>query len=69
MAFADDLSGIPVRLWLTSKGEFIGVLKLDLLSASAEAPDASVFKVPAGYKKVEYLMELFGKFPRRKVTL
>ncbi|MFN2529207.1 MAG: hypothetical protein ABR584_10895 [Candidatus Baltobacteraceae bacterium] len=63
MAFADDLSGIPVRLWMISKGEFEGEVKLDLLSASAAVPDASLFKVPAGYKKVASIMQLFAKSP------
>lgn len=63
MAFADDLSGIPVRMWITSKGEYDGSVKLDLLSASADVPDPSVFKVPAGYKKVTSIMELFAATP------
>ena len=63
MAFADDLSGIPVRMWITSKGEYDGSVKLDLLSASADVPDPSVFKVPAGYKKVASIMELFIAAP------
>lgn len=63
MAFADDLSGIPVRLWLTSKGEYDGTLKLDLLSASTDLPDPSVFNVPAGYKKVASITEVFAKAP------
>ena len=61
MAFADDLSGIPVRLWITSKGEYDGTVKLDLTSASTDAPDPSVFRVPSGFKKVATMMELFSK--------
>lgn len=63
MAFADDLSGIPVRMWLTSTGQYDGNVKLDLLSAAADVPDPSVFAIPAGYKKVASLMELFAKGP------
>lgn len=63
MAFADDLSGIPVRAWITSKGEFNGAVKLDLLSASTEVADSSVFKLPGGYKRVTSFMELFAKSP------
>ena len=62
-AFADDLSGIPVRMWLTSKGEYDGAIKIDLLSASTDVPNMAVFNVPAGYKKVSSLMEIFGKGP------
>ena len=62
-AFADDLSGIPVRMWLTSKGEYDGAIKLDLLSATADVPTMTVFNVPAGYKKVSSMMEIFAKTP------
>ncbi len=63
MAFADDLSGIPVRLWLISKGEYEGALKIDLLLASADVPDITIFNVPPGYKKAASVMEIFGKAP------
>lgn len=63
MAFADDLSGIPVRMWFVSKGAYDGSMKLDLLSASTAVPDPNVFTVPGGYKKVTSLMELFSTAP------
>jgi len=62
-AFADDLSGIPVRLWLVSKGEYDGALKIDLLSASTDVPNRTVFNVPTGFKKASSIMEIFAKAP------
>lgn len=58
LALADDLFGIPVRLWVTAKGEHEGSVKLDLVSASAASPDAGVFVVPAGYKRVTDFTQL-----------
>ncbi|MDP9018681.1 MAG: hypothetical protein M3N19_10215 [Candidatus Eremiobacteraeota bacterium] len=63
IALADDLSGIPIRLWTTVKGKYDGSLKLDLTSASLSAPMASVFTVPHGYKKVAGIMDLLGHTP------
>jgi hypothetical protein len=63
LALADDLSGIPIRFWVTAKGDHEGSLKLDLVSASATLPDASVFVVPAGYKKVGDILQVFGSAP------
>lgn len=60
LALADDLSGFPIRLWMTGKGEFEGDLKIDLATASFARPDPSVFKVPSGYKRVDSFMLLFG---------
>ncbi len=63
LAFADDLSGIPVRFWITAKGAFNGSTKLDLLSASTTPPNNSVFAVPAGYKKVDKILEVLSNMP------
>ncbi len=63
LAFADDLSGIPIRFWLVVTGNVAGSIKLDLLNASTAAPSDSVFAVPAGYKRVASLAELFSNAP------
>ena len=63
LALADDLSGIPMRFWVNSKGEYEGSLKLDLLDASTTPPPASVFAVPKGYKRVANLLDVFGNMP------
>lgn len=60
LAFADDLSGIPVRFWIDTKGEVSASMHLDLTSASLQQPPASAFAVPAGYKKARSPMELLG---------
>ncbi|PZR58278.1 MAG: hypothetical protein DLM50_03975 [Candidatus Meridianibacter frigidus] len=63
VALADDLSGIPVRLWFTGTGEHAGMVKLDLTSASLGTPDESVFAVPRGYRKVDDVLQVLAPSP------
>ncbi|MDQ2679475.1 MAG: hypothetical protein M3Y21_00405 [Candidatus Eremiobacteraeota bacterium] len=67
LALADDLSGIPLRFWVTIAGTADAGVKLDLLSASLTPPAASAFAIPAGYQKVSSPMQVLGAaMPARK---
>jgi hypothetical protein len=67
IAFADDLGGIPLRLWATLKGAHPGDLKFDVASLTPAPPKASVFAIPVGYKKVSSILAVMsanaGAFP------
>lgn len=60
LALADDLSGLPIRLWLIGKGEHDGSIKLDLVSSSLTPPNDSVFALPRGYRRVKDMMEFLN---------
>ena len=64
LALADGLSGIPIHFTLNAEGASMGAntisLAIDLQSISLEAPAASNFSVPAGFKKVKQITELIG---------
>ncbi|MEO6912552.1 MAG: hypothetical protein ABI182_00850 [Candidatus Baltobacteraceae bacterium] len=60
LALADDLSGIPVRLWIAVKAPVAADLKLDLLSATTTPPTDSAFAVPVGYKKVDHILKVLA---------
>lgn len=60
LALADDLSGIPIHLSVTAKGDATGSLQLDLSAISTLAPDAKLFTVPRGYKKTAQLFDVFA---------
>ncbi len=63
IAFADDMSGIPVRLWTNMKYIFDGSFKLDLTDVSTTPPDARVFSVPRGYRKVGSFVDVLRNGP------
>lgn len=64
LALADDLSGFPVQLTLESipatPTAVGGSMKLDLTSVRADTPDDAMFRVPAGYTRVNTLTSVLG---------
>ncbi|HEX3467886.1 MAG TPA: hypothetical protein VHT05_07410 [Candidatus Elarobacter sp.] len=65
LALADDLSGFPVQLTLESvppsPAAVGGSMKLDLTSVRADTPDDAMFRVPAGYVRVNTLTSVLGR--------
>lgn len=53
LAFADDLSGIPVQMSATFAGgtKANAAIKADLTQISMTAPQPALLKIPAGYKR------------------
>jgi hypothetical protein len=58
LAFADDLSGIPLHLSMDATGNMNANLHADLLTIAAAAPSISLFRIPAGYKAAKSPLEV-----------
>jgi hypothetical protein len=64
IALADDLGGFPVQLTLQSvpatPTAFGGTMKLDLTSVQPDDPNDALFRIPAGYTRVNSLSGVLG---------
>lgn len=60
VAFADDLSGLPLHLTADFKGDAAANVAIDLTQVSKEAPAAAQFVPPAGYKRTTNLGAVLG---------
>ena len=64
LALADDLAGFPVQLTLQSvpatPSALGGTMKLDLTSVQPDNPDDAMFRVPAGYTRVDSPSGILG---------
>ncbi len=56
VAFADDLSGVPVHADMAFTGIATAAMKMDLSAVSLTMPIASLFAPPAGYKRTNHFM-------------
>ncbi len=61
VAFADDLSGVPVHTDMTFTGTATAAMKMDLSAISLATPIASLFAPPVGYKRTDrFIMSIMG---------